>query len=153
MATNICYRFLTATQVKRLYYKYIARLSPTQPTMLESAIDSPMNHKRYGQTDLFQLAGVLAQKVILNHPYQDGNKRTALFAADMFLKVNGYQLQKEPMCENDTELNEGLSNAHVLVATSQWTSEDLGNYYASVARTLDDVSEEISEYSKDAVEH
>ncbi|KID59689.1 DOC family protein, partial [Metarhizium hybridum] len=65
--------------------------------MLESAIDSPMNHKNYGQTDLFQLAGILAEKVILNHPYQDGNKRTALFAADMFLKINGYQLQKRPM--------------------------------------------------------
>ncbi|KID81912.1 DOC family protein [Metarhizium guizhouense ARSEF 977] len=152
MVTNICYRFLTASQVKRLYTQHIATSSPTQPIMLESAIDSPLNHKRYGQTDLFQLAGVLAEKVILNHPYQDGNKRTALFAADMFLKMNGYQLQKKPMGKNDTELNQGLANAHVLVATSQWTSEDLGNYYASVARPLEDVSGEISEYSKDAVE-
>ncbi|KAG8424036.1 hypothetical protein J3458_000872 [Metarhizium acridum] len=85
--------------------------------MLESAIDSPMNHKHYGQNDLFQLAGILAEKVILNHPYQDGNKRTALFAADMFLKMNGYQLHKKPMGKNATELNEGLANAHVLVAS------------------------------------
>ncbi|KAF5121839.1 hypothetical protein E5D57_012309 [Metarhizium anisopliae] len=102
--------------------------------MLESAIDSPMNHKNYGQTDLFQLAGILAEKVILNHPYKDGNKRTALFAADMFLKINGYQLQKKPLENDDTALNQGLTDAHVLVATSQWTSEDLGHYYASVAR-------------------
>ncbi|KAM4056027.1 fic/DOC family protein [Hirsutella rhossiliensis] len=120
--------------------------------MLESAISSPMNHKHYGQTDIFQLAGVLAQKVILNHPYQDGNKRTALFAADMFLKINGYQLQKEPMAEEDTELNNGLADAHVLVATSEWTAEHLGNYYASIAKPLEDETEEIREYGKNAVE-
>lgn len=58
--------------------------------MLESAINSPMNHKYYGQTDLFQLAGVLAEKIIFDHLYQDGNKRTALYVADMFLKMNRY---------------------------------------------------------------
>lgn len=62
--------------------------------MLESAIDSPMKHKYHGQTDLFQLARALAEKVILNHPYQDGNNLIALCAADIFLKINGYQLHK-----------------------------------------------------------
>lgn len=132
---------------------HIATSSPSQPTMLESAIDSPRNHKYYGQTNLFQLAGILAEKVILNHAYQDGNKRTALYAADMFLKINGYQLQKKPMATNDKGLNEMLTNAHILVATGQWTSADLGNYYASVARPLEEMTEEIRDYSKDAVEY
>ncbi|KAK8913337.1 hypothetical protein VCV18_011811 [Metarhizium anisopliae] len=52
----------------------------------------------------------------------------------MFLKINGYRLQKKLMENDDTELNQGLADAHVLVATSEWTSEDLGHYYASVAR-------------------
>lgn len=108
--------------------------------MLESAVGSPMNHKHYGQTDVFQLAGVLAEKVILDHSYQDGNKRTALFAADMFLKINGYQLQKKPMARNDPECNEGLTGAHVCIAISQWTSEDLGNYYASIAKPLEEIT-------------
>ncbi|OAA33196.1 DOC family protein [Moelleriella libera RCEF 2490] len=123
--------------------------------MLDSAVDSPMNHKHYGQTDLFQLAGILAGKVILNHPYQDGNKRTALYAADMFLKINGYQLQKNPMANNDTdaELNENLANAHVLVATGQWTAEDLGTYYATIAKPLEDITKEIREYTRDSVKY
>ncbi|KND88059.1 hypothetical protein TOPH_07253 [Tolypocladium ophioglossoides CBS 100239] len=153
MASAVSYRFLTASQVKRLYTRHIATSLPTQPAMLESAVSSAMNHKHYGQTDLFQLAGVLAEKVILDHPYQDGNKRTALYAADMFLKINGYQLQKKPMAKNDTELNKGLADAHVFVATSQWTSEELGNYYASIAKPLEAASKEIREYSKDAVEY
>lgn len=145
MAANPCYRFLTAAQVKRLYTLHIAKSLPTQPTMLDSAVDSPINNKYYGQTDLFQLAGILAQKVILNHPYQDGNKRTGLFCADMFLKMNGYQLQEKPMASNGAEFNENLANAHVLVAAGRWTSEDLGNYYSTVAHPLGDVSKEIKD--------
>ncbi|QUC17169.1 uncharacterized protein UV8b_01410 [Ustilaginoidea virens] len=89
------FRFLTTKQVKRLYDAHIARVQPTQPTYLESATYSPQQHKRYGEQDLFRLAGVLAQKIILNHAYQDGNKRISLLAADIFLKINGYQLQSE----------------------------------------------------------
>ena len=44
----------------------------------------------------------------------------------MFLKINGYQLQKSPVDGNEAALNKGLADAHVLVATSQWASEDLG---------------------------
>ncbi|OAQ71014.1 DOC family protein [Pochonia chlamydosporia 170] len=127
------YRFLTAPQVRRLHALQIAASSPTQQTMLESATDSPINKNLYGQTDVFQLAAILAEKVILNHPYQDGNKRTALFAADMFLKMNGYQLQTKM---NDAEPDEGLADAHVFVASKQWTAEDLGKYYASVAKQM-----------------
>ncbi|KAF5023040.1 hypothetical protein F66182_4924 [Fusarium sp. NRRL 66182] len=136
MSSAICHRFLTATQVKRFYTRHIAKSSPTQPAMLESATNSPINHEYYGQTDLFLLAGVLAEKIILNHPYQNGNKRTALYAADMFLKTNGYQLQTKPMAKRDEELDKGLSDAHIFVASGRWTSEDLGGYYRSIAQPL-----------------
>ncbi|KAI8713453.1 Fido domain-containing protein [Fusarium sp. LHS14.1] len=102
--------------------------------MLESAINSPVNHEHYGQKDLFVLAGVLAEKIALDHSYQDGNKRTALYAADMFLKMNGHQLQKRPEGKSQDEFNEELSDAHVFVATRRWTPEDLGNYYRSIAQ-------------------
>ncbi|PNY18155.1 Uncharacterized protein TCAP_07594 [Tolypocladium capitatum] len=151
MSSAISYRFLTAVQVKNLYTLHIARSSPTQPAMLDSAINSPMNHKYYGQTDLFQLAGILAERIILDHPYQDGNKRTALYSADMFLKINGYQLQSKPMAKNDIELNKGLADAHVFVATSQWTSDDLGDYYRGIAPPLSDFNKEVRGYIEESV--
>jgi len=43
---------------------------------------------------VFQLAANLSEKIMKNHAYQDGNKRTALVAADMFLKINGYKTPK-----------------------------------------------------------
>ncbi|PMB71587.1 hypothetical protein BM221_001677 [Beauveria bassiana] len=101
--------------------------------MLASALYSLIRHEQYGQTDLFQLAGLLASKVILNHSYQDGNKRTALYAADMFLKINGYRLETKPMGTEDAQRNQEIALAQVSAATTQWSSEDLGAYFAKIA--------------------
>lgn len=137
-------RFLTTAQVMRLYETNITRARPSQPTYLESAVFSPQQHKHYGQDNLFQLAGLLAEKIILNHPYQDGNKRIALLAADMFLKMNGYQLQKTLFTRD--ELDQQLQNAHVAVATSQWDAESLASFYQSVATPIPRVTSEIRQY-------
>lgn len=138
------FRFLTTTQVMRLYQTNITRAGPTQPTYLESAVFSPQQHKHYGQNDLFQLAGVLAEKIILNHAYQDGNKRAALLAADMFLKINGYQLQKKLFTRD--ELDRQLQNAHVAVATNQWDAAQLAAFYGSVATPISRITSEIQDY-------
>ncbi|KAF4467975.1 doc family [Fusarium albosuccineum] len=124
-------RFLTAAQVMRLYEVNIMRARPTQPTYLESALDSPQRHKHYGQNDIFQLAGILGEKTTLNHAYQDGNKRTSLLAADMFLKMNGHQLQKT--LSKSEELDGRIRDAHVAVATKEWDAEKLAAFYKSLA--------------------
>ena len=43
--------------------------------------------------DLFQKAAALMQSLSQNHPFLDGNKRTALTAAVIFLRQNGFRLQ------------------------------------------------------------
>lgn len=128
----------------RLYETHIAHARPTQPTYLESAVYSPRQHNRYGQNDVFQLAGVLAEKIILNGAYQDGNKRVALLAADMFSKINGYQLNKKPFAGD--QLDQQLQLAHVAVATNEWNAEKLAQLYVSVATQVPRVTTEIQEY-------
>ena len=41
---------------------------------------------------LYHQAAALMQSLILNHPFLDGNKRTGLTAAALFLQRNGYRL-------------------------------------------------------------
>ncbi|KND88283.1 hypothetical protein TOPH_07132 [Tolypocladium ophioglossoides CBS 100239] len=144
MSSSGLIRFLTTAQIMRLYETNVKRANPTQLPLLESAVVSPQHHKHYGQDDVFQLAGVLAQKIILNHAYQDGNKRAALVAADMFLKINGYQLQEKPFGRDS--VNEELKRAHIAVATSQWTAEDLAEYYSSIAKPLGRATAEVERY-------
>jgi death-on-curing protein len=61
------------------------------PPLLESAIDKPRNHFAYdGQEDVATLAATLLFGIAENHPFVQGNKRTALVCAIRFLECNGF---------------------------------------------------------------
>ena len=69
--------------------------------LLESALAGPRNHFQYGEHDIFLLASSYAFALTSNHPFVDGNKRTAFAAAGIFLELNGYQLRaSEPDAVN-----------------------------------------------------
>jgi len=58
---------------------------------LESALMAPMNlfHYTQGKCHLADLAAKYAYALTKNHPFNDGNKRIALFSCLYFLKING----------------------------------------------------------------
>ncbi|VVT19263.1 Death on curing protein [Sphingomonas sp. EC-HK361] len=60
--------------------------------LLESAIARPLNKHGYGETDLCALAASYAFGIARNHPFADGNKRTAWVMARLFLKLNAIEL-------------------------------------------------------------
>jgi death-on-curing protein len=59
---------------------------------LESALARPRNSWSYGETDLCRLAAAYAFGIARNHPFVDGNKRTAWVAARTFLILNNRNL-------------------------------------------------------------
>jgi len=73
--------------------------------------------------------------------FQDGNKRTSLAAADMFLKINGFRLESVSLKPGFT--NEIVDNALVAVCTNTWTVEQLGQLYEEMATTIEDWTPEI----------
>jgi len=58
--------------------------------MLDSAVARPATLYGYGETDIFRLATAYAFSLVRNHPFVDGNKRSAFLAAYVFLRINGY---------------------------------------------------------------
>jgi len=60
--------------------------------LLDSALAKPRNKHAYGETNIHSLAASYASGIARNHPYIDGNKRTAFLAAYVFLKINGVHL-------------------------------------------------------------
>ena len=60
--------------------------------LLESALARPRNAWGYGVTDLCALAATLGHGIARNHPFVDGNKRTAFVAVETFLILNGVEL-------------------------------------------------------------
>ncbi|TPG18478.1 type II toxin-antitoxin system death-on-curing family toxin [Sphingomonas koreensis] len=61
--------------------------------LLESAMSRPINKFGYGETDLCALAAAYAFGIARNHPFADGNKRTAWVIARLFLKLNAVEIE------------------------------------------------------------
>ena len=59
----------------------------------DSALARPLQKEAYGDPDIFDLAAAYLFGVLKNHPFVDGNKRTGLAAADLFLYFNGFSLE------------------------------------------------------------
>lgn len=61
-------------------------------SMLESALARPHNPIAYGEPDVADLTASYAFGIAQNHPFVDGNKRTALVVSETFLMLNGCTL-------------------------------------------------------------
>jgi death on curing protein len=66
------------------------------PDMLESALGCPVNQWHYGEDDCCALAAAYAFGVARNHPFVDGNKRTAWVLSRLFLALNGVTISFAP---------------------------------------------------------
>ncbi len=89
-------RWLTLETVLAMHARQLAEHGGGQGVrdegLLESALQRPPNKSEYGSPDLFDFAAAYAYGIARNHPFVDGNKRTALVAARTFLIINGYQI-------------------------------------------------------------
>ena len=91
--------YLSTTQVLAIHDQMIKRFSGSSGirdiTLLESAVARPQ--ASFDQKDLyselFEKAAALIESLLKNHPFVDGNKRTALTSTGIFLQLNGYRLK------------------------------------------------------------
>ncbi|HEY6896395.1 MAG TPA: type II toxin-antitoxin system death-on-curing family toxin [Rhodocyclaceae bacterium] len=60
--------------------------------LLDSALARPENLAAYGTPDYADLAAAYGFGIARNHPFIDGNKRTAFIAVELFLWMNGQLL-------------------------------------------------------------
>lgn len=83
------------------------------PGLLDSALARPMNHASYGEPDIAEIAALYAIGLIRNHPFIDGNKRTAYVALEACLRLNGCRFP--------------VSDAEAVVATLQLAAGELSD--------------------------
>ena len=57
--------------------------------LLDSALARPLNRAGYGEPDIAELGALYGIAIARNHPFVDGNKRTAYVALESFLLLNG----------------------------------------------------------------
>ena len=61
-------------------------------SLLDAALARPKNLRAYGSASLVELGAAYAVGIVRNHPFVDGNKRTAFLAMYTFLVRNGLEV-------------------------------------------------------------
>jgi len=89
--------------------------------LLLSALSRSENAYHYSdrEPDVAELAAAYGFGLAKNHPFNDANKRTALIAMRLFLKLNGYDLAASP---------EGKYKTIILVDASDITEDQLAQW-------------------------
>jgi death-on-curing protein len=89
--------------------------------LLRSALARPQNLLAYGNPspDLAGLAAAYAYGIARNHPFVDGNKRTALIVARLFLLLNGVDL---------VATQEEKYSTFLALAAGELAEEDIANW-------------------------
>jgi death-on-curing protein len=93
--------------------------------LLDSAMTRPLNLATYGQPDVADLAAAYAFGIARNHPFVDGNKRTAAVVSETFLVLNGHEL-----AATDPE----LVVAFVALAAGELSEEEMADWFRQHTR-------------------
>lgn len=90
--------------------------------LLESALLQPQIslYGEYLYKDIFEMAAAYCYHLIKNHPFVDGNKRTGLLAALIFLEENGYKIASSP---------DDLYDLALETASSQRSKEEIAAFF------------------------
>ena len=88
--------YLTVVEVLAIHEDQIARYGGAhgvrEPGLLESALFRPQTGY---YADLIEEAAALWESMAQNHPFLDGNKRTAFAVTYTFLAINGHRITAE----------------------------------------------------------
>ena len=90
--------------------------------MLESALARPIHRWSYGEDDPAVLAAAYAFGIARNHPFVDGNKRTAWIFARLFLALNGVTLRFNP---------EDAIRTMLALAAGELAEDELADWFRS----------------------
>ncbi len=90
------YKWILESVVHAIHDEQIAEHGGLQGsrdiTLLQSALGRPQNLANYDDPNIAELAASYGYGIARNHPFNDGNKRTAFVVVELFLILNGYEL-------------------------------------------------------------
>ena len=92
-------RYLTLRETLALYHRVIDQSGGSRGIRDLGAIESALAQPQmtFGGADLYptlaEKAAILGFSLIMNHPFIDGNKRLGHAAIEVFLVLNGYEIE------------------------------------------------------------
>ena len=123
-------RYLSLNEALELHERIIAQTGGSSGLRevggLESALAQP--RMTFGGAELYptiaEKAATLGFSIIQNHPFVDGNKRTGHAAMEIFLILNGYELDKS-VNEQETVILQVASGLLTRSAFANWVNSSI----------------------------
>ncbi|MDR2668961.1 MAG: type II toxin-antitoxin system death-on-curing family toxin [Desulfovibrio sp.] len=82
--------YLTTADVLALHQTLIERYGGARGIKDMGTVEAAVFRPQCGYyADIIEEAAALLESLLINHPFVDGNKRTAFAACDVFLRING----------------------------------------------------------------
>jgi death on curing protein len=122
---------ITLAQAKAIHNQQLALFGGTTGIIdegkLESALFRPINIANYNpHTTLCDLAAALGYGIAINHPFVDGNKRTAFIVMAVFLEINQVKLIASEL--DVVEVMLGIASGTTTEAMlSSWLKQNIAN--------------------------
>lgn len=88
--------YLTTADVIGIHAVLLHRYGGADGIRDMGAVESAVFRPQCGYySDIAEEAAALLESLLINHPFIDGNKRTAFAACDIFLRINGTRITAE----------------------------------------------------------
>lgn len=115
--------FLSTADVLTLHEVLVRRYGGCPEIRDMGAVESAVYRPQCGYyQDIVQEACGLLESLLINHPFVDGNKRTAFAACDVFLRINGCRI--------------GASSSRLHELMLQWISLDTAQRFSHMEKDL-----------------
>lgn len=91
------FAYLSLSEAVKFHVLYMRRLGEERfgvfdKKLVDSSLARPKHAAEYENADLVRQAATLLLGLIKNHPWEGGNKRTATFLTNLFLRRNGSKI-------------------------------------------------------------
>lgn len=121
--------FLTLEELLVMHQHLIDEFGGSHGLRDQNALEAAAMRPQTGYyKNIFEEAAALMESLAMNHPFIDGNKRMAFFAADTFLRMNGYYID----CDDQEAYNYFMS----LFESSSFEFEKLSVWIRQNSKSL-----------------
>lgn len=87
----------------------------------EGALEAAINRPQTGYyNSIIEEAAALMESLAMNHPFIDGNKRTAFAVCDGFLRINGYYIDCDSIDAYRSIMGMFETNSFTFVSLCDW---------------------------------
>lgn len=127
------HRFLTVAEVMDIHDQEITAAGGVSGLRDQAALESALGAVQASFAgrhlmDIFEMAATYVNSIALNHPFVDGNKRTALASGLTFLFMNGYEVEESG--------DEELADKTLELVNRRITKSDLAEHLRSRSREM-----------------